>query len=98
MTKSETRSSVTELTEHLEHMADSLDDHVTHDDVHRLLMEAVALSRRRDAALLAALEVEDMPFPEFHNVHAINTRDGHNMALDKVRRAISRELDGGNCG
>lgn len=36
---------ISELADHLEGMADSLDEHVSHEDVHRLLIEALGMSR-----------------------------------------------------
>lgn len=59
MTITNPRARLGELTDHLTGMMDSLDDHVTHDDVYRLLMEAVELSRQRDVALTAVLDLCD---------------------------------------
>lgn len=45
MTNATTSELRAELVEHLEDMADSLDEHVTHDDIHRLLLEALEMAR-----------------------------------------------------
>lgn len=48
---------MSELSEHLEGMADSLDEHVTHEDIHRLLIESLQLSWDRDKKISAVLEL-----------------------------------------
>lgn len=40
---------MSELTEHLEGMMDSLDDHVTHEDIHEQLAEALQMAREAAA-------------------------------------------------
>lgn len=42
------------LTDHLQGMADSLDSHVDHEDIHRLLTEAIEMSRARDRVITHA--------------------------------------------
>lgn len=86
MTTTDPRAWLAELTDHLTGMADSLDDHVTHEDVHRLLMEARQLSLQRDAALTAVLDLHG---------HRYNTGDcaecEHRPPCPTVR-AITEQL------
>lgn len=90
MTAIDPRAWLAELTDHLTDMADSLDDHVTHEDVHRLLMEARQLSLQRDAALTDVLNIAD----EWEAAYREDRTGSGQRIADDLRTAITDALCG----